>query len=220
MGDADTQPLTVVKLGGSFTFSQHLPNLVNTIVASRCPTVIVPGGGPFADTIRELQPRIGFSDDTAHRLALLAMCQYGELLASLHGNLRPVNGVSLLRKALGSGVVPIWMPWPLSDGLEALPASWEITSDSLAAWLAARLNANRLFLMKSVDPPLAPIDMEPLSHTDIVDSALPTFVQTGNFDVFWLGPTSIPHLSGMLSGNLPVPGHISWDIPVIPTGNH
>ena len=35
--------------------------------------------------------------------------------------------------------------------LDALPASWEVTSDSIAAWVADQVGAGRLVLVKEVD---------------------------------------------------------------------
>jgi 5-(aminomethyl)-3-furanmethanol phosphate kinase len=201
-------PPSIVKLGGSHAFSEHLPGVVAAIAASHCPLVVVPGGGPFADRVRELQPRMGLSDETAHRLALLAMCQYGEVLASLHSKIRPVNGIAHLREALNTGIIPVWMPWPLSDGVEALPPNWDITSDSLAAWLATRLHADRLLLIKSVDPPSNPTNAEALMHAGIVDRAFPAYVQERKFNIFWLGPRSIPQLTEMLDRSRPVTGCI------------
>ena len=45
----------VVKLGGSFAFSVHLRAWIEAIAACAGRVVIVPGGGPFADTVRAAQ---------------------------------------------------------------------------------------------------------------------------------------------------------------------
>ncbi len=136
--------LTVVKLGGSFAFSPFLRSVLAEIEAAPCPLVVVPGGGPFADAVRAAQPGMGYGDDAAHRMALLAMAQFAEALAGLSPRLRPTSNLAGMQTAIAAGAVPIWSPWPLSDGLEALPASWDLTSDSLAAWLAGKLRARRL----------------------------------------------------------------------------
>jgi aspartokinase-like uncharacterized kinase len=52
----------VVKLGGSFAFSKHLRDWIETLAACAGRVVIVPGGGPFADAVRLAQPRMGFDD--------------------------------------------------------------------------------------------------------------------------------------------------------------
>jgi aspartokinase-like uncharacterized kinase len=190
---------TIVKLGGSYAFSPHLPNVVAAIAATRVPIVIVPGGGPFADNIRTLQSRMGFSDDTAHRLALLAMCQFGEMLCGFHQKFRALN-LAHFPQAFSADEIPVWMPWPLTGGLETVPASWDITSDSLAAWLAARLSAERLFLLKSVELPSAHVKVGELAQTGLVDPAFPSFIRKGNFQTFWFAPAAIGDLPLALDG--------------------
>jgi dihydroneopterin aldolase len=50
----------VVKLGGSNAAAPELALWLNAIADAVCPVVIVPGGGPFADHIREAQRRWSF----------------------------------------------------------------------------------------------------------------------------------------------------------------
>lgn len=191
---------TIIKLGGSHAFSPRVAEAVNTIAAASAPAVIVPGGGPFADAVREAQPRIGFDNAAAHRMALLAMCQYGEALASLNPRLAPANTIAAIRDALARDAVPVWMPWPLADGLEAVPASWDITSDSLAAWLAAHLGATRLILVKSAEPQSAHATAESLARDGVVDPAFASFLRGQAFTSWWIGPSAIPQLACMIGG--------------------
>jgi aspartokinase-like uncharacterized kinase len=193
--------LTVVKLGGSHAASPRLREIVAAIAGAQRASVIVPGGGPFADTVRVAQEQIGFDDGAAHRMALLAMCQFGEALASLHRRLKPASGIARLRKTLAQDAVPVWMPWPMTDGLEALPASWDITSDSLAAWLGARLGAARLLLLKSAEPPLPrPVSAADLTKTGIADPAFAHYLEESGLAAWWLGPSALPRLSLMIDG--------------------
>lgn len=197
-----TIPPTIVKLGGSHAFSLRLVEAVAGATAAAAPVVIVPGGGPFADAVREAQPRIGFTDTAAHHMAILAMCQYGEALASLHSRLKPANTLAAVQATLARHTIPVWTPWPLADGLDALPASWDITSDSLAAWLGNRLNATRLILVKSTEPPAStsPVAAETLARDGIVDPAFPAFVRNANFSAWWIGPSAFCHLTCMIDG--------------------
>ena len=80
----EMRDLTVVKLGGSHAFAPHLRAWLDAIAQCAGRIVVVPGGGPFADAVRDAQPRMGFDDAAAHRMALLAMEQYGCALASLN----------------------------------------------------------------------------------------------------------------------------------------
>ncbi len=46
-----------------------------------------------------------------------------------------------------------WTSRREADGVTALPRTWDITSDSVAAWIAADMGAKRLWMIKSTDPP-------------------------------------------------------------------
>src|SRR5262245_40517652 len=106
--------LTVVKLGGSFAFSPHLSEWLDAIAAGAGHVVLVPGGGPFADTVREAQPRMGFDDWAAHHMALLAMEQYAFALLSLDARPEPRfrlgSSLSEIRGILINRNVPVWAP--------------------------------------------------------------------------------------------------------------
>src|SRR4051795_8041241 len=91
---------TVVKLGGSHAFCEHLAPWVAAIAGCAGDVVVVPGGGPFADAVRDAQPKIGFDDDAAHHMALLAMEQYGCALASLNGTLVCADSAEAIAHAL------------------------------------------------------------------------------------------------------------------------
>ena len=65
--------LTVIKLGGSHAFAPQLKDWIGAVAAQAGRIVLVPGGGPFADAVRDAQARMGFDDGAAHRMALLAM---------------------------------------------------------------------------------------------------------------------------------------------------
>src|SRR5580658_6617141 len=138
----------VVKLGGSFAFSEQLRNWIEALAACGGEVVIVPGGGPFADAVRLAQTRMGFDDRAAHQMALLAMEQYGRALASFNSALSPADSVGAIRQHLDADRVPVWMPSPMVLGADEVAQSWDVTSDSLAAWLAARIGADRVFLIK------------------------------------------------------------------------
>lgn len=194
---------TVIKLGGSFAFSPHLPGLLDSIAAADTPIVLVAGGGPFADAVREAQRRAGFGDGAAHRMALMAMAQFAEMLAALAPRLRPASSLAAIGAALHAGHVPAWSPWPLADGLEDLPQSWRLTSDSLAAWLAERLGAIRLIMLKHGAPPASLADAVARGLVDPLfsDYAAPR----GASGLVWLGPAEFPALAAMLRADTPQP---------------
>lgn len=166
---------TVVKLGGSLAASAQLPRLLQEL--ARLPDlVIAPGGGPFADAVRRAQKDRGFDDAAAHDMALLAMAQFGRMLAAQAG-FRAAWGADRIAAALARGHAGnsapaplVWLPDPATDAPE-VERSWRITGDSLALWLARRLGARRLVLLKSC--PITATDLSALATAGIVDEVFP-----------------------------------------------
>src|SRR3954464_6414194 len=140
--------LTVIKLGGSHAFAPHLADWVKAITSYRGRIVVVPGGGPFADAVRAAQSKMGFDERAAHRMALLAMEQYGCGLASLDPRLVMAESHADIDRVLEAGQVPLWLPSRMALAAPEIPWSWDVTSDSLGAWLAGTIRAQRLLLVK------------------------------------------------------------------------
>jgi 5-(aminomethyl)-3-furanmethanol phosphate kinase len=111
--------------------------------------IIVPGGGEFADKVRELQDTLKFDDLIAHRMALLSMCQYGYLLAGMNTAIQIVEDIEAITSNMDKELPLLWLPTALIGDDTAIPASWDFTSDSIAIWLASQLAAQRLILVKS-----------------------------------------------------------------------
>ena len=168
--------IIVVKLGGSFAGSRHLVGWVDALADCGGRAVVVPGGGPFADAVRRAQAKIGFSDAAAHHLALLAMEQFGWALASLRPSFSIAGSSAAIRGILRAGGVPIWSPATMVLRTAEIPANWDVTSDSLAAWLAGHIRARRLLLVKHRRSPHSPIRAADLVARGIVDRAFPRFL--------------------------------------------
>ena len=192
--------LTVIKLGGSHAFAPHLKDWIEAVTAQTGRIVVVPGGGPFADAVRDAQARMGFDDGAAHHMALLAMEQYGCALASGRSEFVPAGSRAAIGRALASKQVPVWQPTRMV--LEAdIPASWEVTSDSLAAWLAAQLDARRLLLVKHVDAGAPAVRVQDLVARGVVDPAFPRFLPA-EMPAFMLGPHDHAVLAEMSKGEI------------------
>jgi aspartokinase-like uncharacterized kinase len=145
---------TVVKLGGgALTHLNHFDAALTAIAAASGERrlLVVPGGGPFADVVREVDRRLGISDDAAHWMAVLAMDQYAHVLAArLAGGVlitQPSEIVAALVAAPG-GQIPVLAPSRWLREADPLPHTWDVTSDSIAAWVAGRVGARRLVLIK------------------------------------------------------------------------
>lgn len=165
-------PLLVVKLGGSLM--RHAPP--RALLARLAPlggVVLVPGGGALADEVRTVQPQWGLGEGAAHRMAVLAMEQMAHALADLAPALRPARTLAGLAAAGPSAA--LWFPAALLVGHPDIAESWDITSDSLALWLARQLGARRLLLVKApgaaIPPAGAATDLAGWSATGLVDAA-------------------------------------------------
>ena len=144
---------TVLKVGGSLSRSQDLNALCEEIgkLGVQHQLLVVPGGGEFADTVRDYYRRFQLGETAAHRMALLAMDQYGCLLGELIPQSILVSDMLSARALAAEGRVPILLPSTLIIQADPVPHSWEVTSDSIAAWVAGLANAPRLILLKMTD---------------------------------------------------------------------
>lgn len=145
------KPHLVAKLGGSLWAAPALKAWLEALRAFPHRLTIVPGGGPFADAVRNAQPAMGLSDEAAHRMALLAMEQYAIALGDLEPTLVAVTDPAEGAAAHRRGAVALWRPVAMTQAAPHIPQSWELTSDSLAAWYARETGADALLLVKSVD---------------------------------------------------------------------
>ena len=110
--------------------------------------MIVPGGGPFADCVRDADRRLRLSDDAAHWMAILAMDQYAHVIAERIAGGVIVTDAHGIAAALASNQLPVLAPSRWLRDADPLPHSWDVTSDSLSAWIAGQVNATRLVLIK------------------------------------------------------------------------
>jgi aspartokinase-like uncharacterized kinase len=110
--------------------------------------MVVPGGGPFAGAVREADRQVGLSPEAAHWMAVLGMDQYAWLIVSCVPGARLVTGPSDAGLADGAGRLPVLAPYRWLREVDPLPHTWDVTSDSIAAWVAGALGAARLVLVK------------------------------------------------------------------------
>ncbi|MGF1610025.1 MAG: uridylate kinase [Kiloniellales bacterium] len=195
----------VVKLGGSLAGSNALKDWLDALQTGAGHVVLVPGGGPFADQVRAAQHEMGFDDRVAHHLALLAMEQFGRSLAGLVPALVPAASRQAIRQALRAGKLPVWMPTRMALGRPEIPESWDVTSDSLALWLAGQIGARDLVLVKSAPLPAEttpgdPLDAADLARRGLVDAAFPAFLARARCRVWYAGPDDRARLAAALMG--------------------
>ena len=141
----------VVKVGGGLLKHRgDLDRVLAAIVdmARHRRLVVVPGGGPFADAVRAIDDALDLPDAVAHWMAIRAMDEYAHLITDLVPECSLAVDALQIEAALMVGFVPVLAPYRWLRDADPLPHSWDVTSDSIAAWIAGYLGARRLVLIK------------------------------------------------------------------------
>lgn len=183
-----TAPL-VVKLGGSL--HAHVPALVPILRSSPRPLLIVPGGGTYADAVREA----GLDDETSHWKAIEAMDTYGKFIASF--------GLPVTDTLATPDHTSILLSFPCMRQYDPLPHSWDVTSDTIAAWVASTLQGE-LLLLKSVDGILQngilQAEITTPLETDVTDPFLIPFVLEQRVDTWIINGSRPDTVARFLKG--------------------
>ncbi len=160
---ADT-PDAVIKVGGALGRvgdGAHLRSFCAALldVGGRHRVLVIPGGGIFADLVRAETERYRLSGSAAHWMAVLGMDAYGQVLLDLLGARadgapagEAVFSPRAAESAWSRSHVPVLLPYRFMYSEDPLPHGWEVTSDAIAAWVAALTRAKRLVLVKPGEP--------------------------------------------------------------------
>lgn len=142
---------TIVKVGGGLLGKAGALELVAEALTAFSPgrrLLILPGGGPFADAVRTMFRRVKIGDDAAHWMAVLGMDQYAHALVARLAGAVLVESQATVGAALRAGRLPVLAPYRWLRDADPLPHSWDVTSDTIGAWLAGALGARRIVLIK------------------------------------------------------------------------
>ncbi len=173
--------MIVVKLGGSLfdqpgfrvLFRSWLEKYHGEVI------LIVPGGGRFANAVRQYDSVHQLGEETSHWLALQSMVLSAHFLKSLwpDGEI-----VSMVPTSPGMFILNAHAYFAQHDGV---PHSWAVTSDSLAAVVAQRTNATRLILWKSVELQVG-LSWGEAAERGFVDDYFPEAVKNATFEIEWV----------------------------------
>ena len=158
--------VTVVKIGGSLAlYPEKLRMLCSKLsaAAKKQNILVVPGGGEFADIVRIVDKRFSLSDSASHQMAILGMDQYGLLLSDLIKNSHVINQLEHAQNVLDSHKLPFFLPSNFMLKNNPLENSWDVTSDSIAVYLANQLHTEKVLLVTDVD---GIFTCDPKKHAD------------------------------------------------------
>jgi len=187
MQSAKRKSKVIIKLGGSLIekgrdIIRFLREYVDE--KEKAPTIIlIPGGGPFAEVVRNVSADLSISEETAHWMAVLAMHQYGLLLANGEIGIALVES---MKEIDGAEPIRILLPYEVLKADDCLPHTWDVTSDTIAAFVANKIGEKTFIKLTDVDgiidekghliKEIYAKEMVELEEKGCVDAGLPGFL--------------------------------------------
>ena len=195
----------IVKIGGSLAHDARLAQWLAMLAELGGGRVtVVPGGGPFADAVRTAQGFWRFDDLAAHNMAVLGMAQMAHLFHALEPRLAFAADEAEIRRTLHAGQPALWLPVMLLRDAPDLLTNWEVTSDSLALWLARRLNAERLVVVKACAVP-AGSTLAQLGTDGVLDARFARWSRDAPFPIELVDGNAVELVrAALLGGALPL----------------
>jgi 5-(aminomethyl)-3-furanmethanol phosphate kinase len=195
----------VVKLGGSLLGTPELKLWLEMLARQGDGRIVIaPGGGVFADLVRSTQTAGGYDDASAHRMALLAMEQYALVMKSLQPDLVIASSELEIAERSWQHRAMLWMPSHMALADDGIPMNWDVTSDSLAAWLCGKIGAERLVLVKHAANAGQPAPIERLVEEGVLDAAFPVFAARLNCPIHVAGKADYAAIATALTaGTIP-----------------
>ncbi|NOT84120.1 MAG: uridylate kinase [Methylococcaceae bacterium] len=172
--------MRIIKLGGSLLDNKSLVTCLTHIQNNPTSTLIVTGGGAFAEQVRIAQQQWQFNDVAAHHMAILAMQQMALLVNALQPDWRLLQSFSDLQSWHTQNRIGLWFPDITLLNAQGIAASWRVTSDSLAAWLAGATQANELIIVKAAEFSVTASTAE-LVALEVLDQAFLGYIKPARF---------------------------------------
>lgn len=217
----------VIKVGGSLLETPQVLKALGSELSSLAKEhqiVVVPGGGKFADIVRELDTRFRLPAAVSHRMAILGMDQYGFLLSKVIAHSEACDSLKAAREISRGGRIAILLPSKVLRRFDPFKPSWDVTSDSIAAYIAFKLNAAKVVFVTNVNgiftenpkeqsksKLLSQVSVEELlkfSTRTSVDKFLPVFLSAHMLDCYVVNGRFPERVTNVLSGRETVTTHI------------
>lgn len=172
----------VVKVGGSLLRWKDLSPALNSFFQARadCSLIIVPGGGPTADIVRQWDTAHQLGEEASHWLALASMTLNAHFLSNLLHDI-PIVVEKPEVTQTRSIINPLAFCRREDTNSKRVPHCWQATSDAVAARIAEAFDINELVLMKSADPPAG--EIEDWAKASYIDSVFPAIIRRANIKV-------------------------------------
>ncbi|MBQ9026914.1 MAG: delta 1-pyrroline-5-carboxylate synthetase [Methanobrevibacter sp.] len=133
----------VVKIGGSL-FPDYAINLAKKL--ENTDSLIILGGGEFANLIRKYDSHQNFSEEVTHYTAIDCMDIIAKLVNDKVSSAKLVYSIDDALKISDEGFTPIFIVSDFLRKEDPFECSWDVTSDSIAAYVSHCLNANLLIV--------------------------------------------------------------------------
>ena len=209
----------MIKIGGSLS---EKPQVLKTLgvelssLAKKHRFVVVPGGGSFADAVRIMDERFQLPAVISHRMAILAMDQFGLLLSQVIPESKTSCSLKTAKEIGSGGQTAIMLPSKTLFASDPFKPSWDVTSDSIAAYIAFKLKADKAIFVTDVDGVftsdpktdssarlISSLSVESLSHfarRTSVDKFLPLFLAGKSLDCYVVNGEFPERLAAVLFG--------------------
>ena len=137
----------VVKIGGSL-FPDYAIELAKKL--KNTDSLIILGGGEFANLIRKYDSTQSFSAEVTHYTAIDCMDIIAKLVDDKVDSAKLAFSIDEIDEISNEGFTPIFVVSDFLKRDDPFECSWDVTSDSIAAYVAHLLNAN-LFIVTNVN---------------------------------------------------------------------
>lgn len=109
-------------------------------------SLVILGGGEFANLVRKYDEELNLSDETAHWTAIDCMDIVSKIVADKVDTAEIATTLKDAYDLMENGLTPILITSGILKEEDPFESSWEVTSDSIAAYVSHLLNAKLLIV--------------------------------------------------------------------------
>lgn len=205
---------TIIKFGGSITERGTLKQIVqlgktlSALFDRKQNFAVIPGGGLFAEFVRETQEKYKLDDEQAHWMAIQAMEQHASLLLKFIPNSNLHDFSSKGFESLILDELPILRVMKYMRTESDLEKTWNSTSDAITAEIAVKIKAKKIVFLKDIDGIIVrdklvtKITLQELLElkTSPLDSNTPRILQRKNIKAYVINGLIHDRIENLLEG--------------------